>query len=151
MTDFRSIRWANDLEHIASRFQQYRRVMDHWESVLPATIHHVDYEETVADLESVARRLIAACGLAWEPACLEFHRNERPIRTASVTQVRQPVYKRSVARWKKYESDLGELFAARCRSDARSRRYRSRTASGDIPARARAFPEPRPPVRRAGG
>jgi tetratricopeptide (TPR) repeat protein len=112
MTDFRSIRWANDPEHIASRFQQYRRVMDHWQSVLPATIHHVDYEETVEDLESVARRLIAACGLAWEPACLEFHRNERPIRTASVTQVRQPVYKRSVARWKKYESDLGELFAA---------------------------------------
>jgi tetratricopeptide (TPR) repeat protein len=112
MTDFRSIRWANDPEHIASRFQQYRRIMDHWESVLPATIHHVDYEETVEDLESVARRLIAACGLAWEPACLEFHRNERPIRTASVTQVRQPVYKRSVARWKKYESDLGDLFAA---------------------------------------
>jgi tetratricopeptide (TPR) repeat protein len=112
MTDFRSIRWANDLEHIASRFQQYRRVMDHWESVLPAPIHHVDYEETVEDLESVARRLIAACGLAWEPACLEFHRNERPIRTASVTQVRQPVYKRSVARWKKYEPTLGELFAA---------------------------------------
>ena len=103
MTDFRSIRWANDLEHIASRFQQYRRLMDHWESVLPAPIHHVDYEETVEDLESVARRLIAACGLDWEPACLEFHRNERPIRTASVTQVRQPVYKRSVARWKKYE------------------------------------------------
>lgn len=112
MTDFRSIRWANDPEHLASRFRQYRRVMDHWESVLPATIHHVDYEETVEDLESVARRLVAACGLAWEPACLEFHRNERPIRTASVTQVRQPVYKRSVARWKKYEAELGDLFAA---------------------------------------
>jgi tetratricopeptide (TPR) repeat protein len=111
MTDFRSIRWANDLEHIASRFQQYRRLMDHWEAVLPATIHHVDYEETVTDTEAVARRLIAACGLEWEPACLEFHRNERPIRTASVTQVRQPVYTRSVARWKNYEASLGELFA----------------------------------------
>jgi tetratricopeptide (TPR) repeat protein len=111
MTDFRSIRWANDPEHIASRFQQYRRLMDHWETVLPAPIHHVDYEEIVDDLESVARRLIAACALDWEPACLEFHRNERPIRTASVTQVRQPVYKRSVARWTKYESSLGELFA----------------------------------------
>ena len=111
MTDFRSIRWANDPEHIVSRFQQYRRVMDHWESVLRAPIHQVDYEETVEDLESVARRLVAACGLAWEPACLEFHRNERPIRTASVTQVRQPVYKRSVARWKKYQTELGDLFA----------------------------------------
>jgi hypothetical protein len=112
MTDFRSIRWANDADHLVSRFQQYRRVMDHWESVLPAPIHHVDYEETVSDLESVARRLVAACGLAWEPACLEFHRNERPIRTASVTQVRQPVYTRSVARWRNYEPTLAEMFAA---------------------------------------
>ena len=92
MTDFRSIRWANDPEHIASRFQQYRRLMDHWKEVLPAPIHEVNYEETVADLEAVARRLVAACGLDWEPACLEFHRTDRPVRTASVMQVRQPVY-----------------------------------------------------------
>ena len=52
---------------------------------------------------SRCRRLVAACGLEWEPACLEFHRTERPVRTASVTQVRQPVYKKSVARWKNYE------------------------------------------------
>lgn len=111
MTDFRGIRWANDPEHIASRFRQYRRIMDHWEAVLSVPIHHVDYEETVEDLESVARRLVDACGLAWEPACLDFHRTERPIRTASVTQVRQPVYTRSVARWRKYEADLRDLFA----------------------------------------
>jgi tetratricopeptide (TPR) repeat protein len=110
MTDFRSIRWANDPEHIASRFHQYRRIMDHWQEVLPSPIHHVDYEETVADTETVARRLIAACGLEWEPGCLEFYRHDRPVRTASVTQVRQPVYKRSVARWKNYEPSLGELF-----------------------------------------
>jgi tetratricopeptide (TPR) repeat protein len=121
MTDFRSIRWANDLEHLTSRFRQYRRVMDHWESVLTVPIHHVDYEETVTDLESVARRLITACGLAWEPACLEFHRNERPVRTASVTQVRQPVYQRSVARWKNYEPALADLFTALpIRGEARS-------------------------------
>jgi tetratricopeptide (TPR) repeat protein len=112
MTDFRSIRWANDLEHLASRFQQYRRLMNHWQAVLPVPIHHVDYEATVADLESVARRLIEACGLDWEPACLQFYRTDRPIRTASVTQVRQPVYQRSVARWRKYEAALGDLFAA---------------------------------------
>jgi tetratricopeptide (TPR) repeat protein len=111
MTDFRSIRWANDQNHIAKRFQQYHRVMNHWKAVLPVPIHEVNYEETVTDLESVARRLIEACGLAWEPTCLEFHRTLRPVRTASVTQVRQPVYQRSVARWKHYESDLGELFA----------------------------------------
>jgi len=111
MTDFRSIVWANTIDHISSRFKQYHRLMEHWRSVLPVPIHEVDYEETVDDLEAVARRLVAACGLEWEPACLEFHRNERPIRTASVTQVRQPVYKKSVARWKNYEPALGELFA----------------------------------------
>ena len=82
-------------------------------------IHEVDYEETVDDLESVARRLVAACGLDWEPACLEFHRTERPVRTASVTQVRQPVYKQSVARWKNYEPASGTC-SPRCRSDART-------------------------------
>ena len=112
MTDFRSIRWASDPEHIACRFRQYRRLMDHWQAVLPVPVHAVDYEETVADLEGVARRLVAACGLEWDPACLEFHRTQRPVRTASITQVRQPIYKQSVARWKNYESDLADLFAA---------------------------------------
>ena len=112
MTDFRSIRWANDPAHIATRFRNYRRVMDHWRAVLPTQIHEVRYEDTVADLEGVARRLIAACGLDWEPGCLEFYRTRRPVRTASVTQVRQPVYKRSVARWKHYEGPLADLFAS---------------------------------------
>jgi hypothetical protein len=112
MTDFSSIRWANDFGHIAGRFHQYRRAMEHWRRVLPVPIQEVDYEETVDDLEAVARRLLEACGLEWDPACLEFHRTERPIRTASVTQVRQPVYKRSVARLKNYEPALAELFAA---------------------------------------
>lgn len=111
MTDFRSIRWSNDLNSIAGRFQQYHRVMSHWKQVLPLPILEVNYEETVTDLEGTARRMIEACGLAWEPACLDFHRTERPIRTASVMQVRQPVYQRSVARWKNYEPDLAELFA----------------------------------------
>jgi hypothetical protein len=111
MTDFRSIRWANALEHIAARFEQYRRLMNHWQAVLPAPIHEVDYEETVADLEGVARRLLAACGLEWEPGCLDFHRTRRPVRTASVGQVRQPIYTRSVARWKNYEIALAELYA----------------------------------------
>jgi tetratricopeptide (TPR) repeat protein len=111
MTDFRSIRWANDPAHIATRFWQYQRVIEHWRSVLPDRMVEIDYEETVNDLEAVARRLIAECGLKWEPACLEFHRTQRPIRTASVTQVRQPVYKQSVGRWKQYQLALAELFA----------------------------------------
>src|SRR5581483_798244 len=110
MTDFRRTRWTNDPDHIASRFHEYERLMDHWRSTLPVPLLHIDYEETVADLESVARRLVSWCELEWEPACLEFHRTQRPIHTASVTQVRQPIYTRSVGRWKNYEPALGSLF-----------------------------------------
>ena len=119
MTNFRSIRWANSPEFIASRFTQYLRIMDHWRTVLPAPITEVDYEETIDDLESVSRRLIAACGLEWEPACLDFHQTRRPVRTASVTQVRQPVYRKSLDRWKNYEKSLAGLFAALPRSPSR--------------------------------
>jgi tetratricopeptide (TPR) repeat protein len=112
MTDFRSIRWANDPQHIADRFRLYRQIMDHWRTVLPTSFQEVCYEEAVTDLESVARRLVAACDLEWEPACLEFHRTRRPIRTASVIQARQPIYTQSVGRWKNYEFALADLFAA---------------------------------------
>jgi tetratricopeptide (TPR) repeat protein len=112
MTHFRSIRWANDPEHIVARIREYRRLMEHWRAVLPVPVLEIDYEATVADLEGVARRLVDWCGLEWEPGCLAFHTNKRPVRTASVGQVRQPIYTRSVARWKHYEAALGPLFTA---------------------------------------
>ena len=85
--------------------------MEHWRRVLPVPVLEVDYEETVADLEGVARRLVAWCGLEWEPACLEFHEGAgRCARPASL-QVRQPIYTRSVGRWKHYEQALAALFA----------------------------------------
>jgi hypothetical protein len=71
----------------------------------------VDCEETVADLEGVARRLVAWCGLAWEPKCLEFQQAQRAVGTASAVQVRQPVFRTSVGRWKHYEQALAGLFA----------------------------------------
>jgi hypothetical protein len=111
MTHFVKILWANDLQHIASRFQQYQRIMEHWRKVLPVTLLEVDYEETVADLEGVARKLVTWCGLTWEPACLEFHKAKRPIRTASVVQARRPVFRTSVGRRKHYENALSGLFA----------------------------------------
>jgi hypothetical protein len=111
ITQFRQIPWANNVEHIASRFGQYQRVMEHWRRVLPVPMLDVDYEEVVANLESVTRRVLDFCGLEWEPACLEFHRMHRPVRTASVTQVRQPIYRHSVARWRNYEKLLPPLFA----------------------------------------
>jgi tetratricopeptide (TPR) repeat protein len=110
MTNFRNIHWAANWDHIAARFQDYQRLMAHWRAVLPAPLMEVDYEETVTDLQRVARRLVAWCGLEWQDSCLAFHQTSRPVRTASVTQVRQPVYARSVARWKNYESALGQLL-----------------------------------------
>jgi tetratricopeptide (TPR) repeat protein len=110
MTSFRSLRWTSDPEHIVSRFQQYQRLMNHWRTVLPVELLDVDYEDTVGDLETTARRLVNWCGLDWEPACLKFHEGSRPVRTASVSQVRQPIYRRSVGRWSNYEHTLPQLL-----------------------------------------
>jgi tetratricopeptide (TPR) repeat protein len=110
MTNFRQIRWANRFDHIVGRFQAYRRLMDHWRRTLPVPILEIDYEETVLDAEAAARRLVDWIGLEWNPACAAFHEQRRPVRTASVAQVRQPVYRTSVARWKNYESALAPLF-----------------------------------------
>ena len=111
MTLFREIRWANDHQHIASRFREHQRMMEHWRKVLPVPLLEVDYEETVTDLEGVARKLVAWCGLEWEPGCLEFHRGKRVVRTASAVQVRRPVFRTSVGRWRHYEQALSPLFA----------------------------------------
>jgi hypothetical protein len=110
MTHFGSIRWANDPEHLAQRCRDYSRIMAHWQAALPVPVHEVVYERLVDDFEAEARKLVQACGLEWEPACLRFHQTARPVRTASVTQVRQPLYRRAVARWKHYEAALAELF-----------------------------------------
>ncbi len=112
MADFRRVTWANDPTHIGAAFRSYRRIMDHWRDTVPATIHEVWYEEAVTDIEPIARRLVAALGLEWDPSCLEFHATRRPIRTLSSTQVRQPIHRRSIGRWKHYERELAELFAA---------------------------------------
>ena len=109
---FQEVRWANDPRHIASRFHDYQRMMAHWRNVLPVPLLEVEYEETVADLEGVARRLVDWCGLQWEPACLQFHQTERPVRTASAVQVRQPIFRTSVGKWKHYEQSLATLLSA---------------------------------------
>jgi hypothetical protein len=84
--------------------------MEHWKKVLPVPVLDVDYEQTVEDLEGTARKMIEFCGLEWDPACLAFHESKRTVRTASLSQVRQPVYKKSVQRWKNYEKPLEQLF-----------------------------------------
>jgi tetratricopeptide (TPR) repeat protein len=110
LTHFRSIRWADDSEDLARRIRDYQRLTAHWQAVLPRPVVEVSYERLVDDFESEARRLVEACGLAWEPACLRFHETTRPVRTASVTQVRQPLYRKALGRWKAYEPYLGPLF-----------------------------------------
>ena len=110
--DFRSVPWASDPSHIGAIFRQYLRIMDHWRSALPTPIHEFDYEEIVSDFENSARRMVSAAGLDWDPACVEFHRSSRSVHTGSRVQVRRPLHTRSVARWKHYERELADLFAA---------------------------------------
>ncbi len=91
-------------------FHSYQRLMDHWRSVLPADrFLDVDYEELTRAPEPVIRRIIAACGLTWHDACLRPESNPRAVRTPSRWQARQPIYRNSVARWRRYAPWLGAL------------------------------------------
>lgn len=106
-------RFAYDLAELGHFYKGYERLTAHWASVLPADRYtEVVYENVVADLEGEARRLVAFCGLDWNDACLSFHKLERPVRTASASQVRQPIYKGSVGRWRKYAKHLQPLLTA---------------------------------------
>ncbi len=97
---------------LVAYFRGYRRLIDHWRSVLPADrFIEVDYEELTTAPEPIIRRIIAACGLAWHDACLRPESNPRAVRTPSKWQARQPIYRTSVARWRRYEPWLGSLRA----------------------------------------
>ena len=99
-------------DELVTYFHSYRRLTDHWRSVLPADrFLEVDYEELTRAPEPVIRRIIAACGLAWHDACLRPECNPRAVRTPSKWQTRQPIYRTSVARWRRYEPWLGPLRA----------------------------------------
>ena len=110
VTNFSQIRWANDLGHLAERVDGYRRIMAHYRRVLPVPMLEVPYEAMVADLEGTARRMLDFVGLDWDANCLKFHETERLVKTASVAQVRQPIYAKSVARWKRYEAALAPFL-----------------------------------------
>jgi tetratricopeptide (TPR) repeat protein len=105
--------YTYDLRELGHYYTEYEKLMEHWRSVLPAdSFIEVQYEDIVADLEGQARRLLDYCGLDWSDACLDFHRNTRDVRTASVMQVRQPLYRNSVQRWRNYAAFLGPLREA---------------------------------------
>ncbi len=104
--------FTNDLGELGLTYRLYERLMQHWHQVMPGVILDVMYEELTADVESHARRIVQHVGLEWSAQCLEFHTNTRPVATASYAQVRQPIYRSSVGRWKRYEKYLGALQGA---------------------------------------
>lgn len=102
-------RYATDFDDLAFFAAQERRLMDHWKSVLPLEILTIHYEEVVADLERQARQLIAFLGAPWDERCLNFHQQDRAVQTPSRWQVRQPIYTKSVGRWRHYRDYLPGL------------------------------------------
>ena len=103
--------YTYDLAATGRYWVTYHELMRHWRDVLPAgRILDVSYETMVSDFENQARRLVEYLGLPWDARCLGFHENRRIVRTASVAQVRKPIYRTSVARWKHYERHLGALL-----------------------------------------
>jgi tetratricopeptide (TPR) repeat protein len=106
-----SLTFSYDLADCGRRIRETERLAAHWHRVLPLRWLDIHYESLVADLEGESRRLIEFLGLAWEPSCLDFHRTLRAVQTASSWQVRQPLYHRSVGRWRHYERHLGPLLA----------------------------------------
>ncbi len=101
-----------DLQDIARYYRSYVQLMAHWENVLPGKILRVQHEDVVLDLESSVRRLLEFCGLPFEPQCLEFHKTERSVRTASSEQVRRPIYTEGLDQWQNFSAYLGPLKRA---------------------------------------
>ena len=105
--------YSYNLAELAHFYRAYEGLMEHWRGVLPPGVMlEVQYEQVTADFEGEARRIVNHCGLDWDDACLSFHETERPVRTASAVQVRQPIYRSSIGRWRPYARQLGPLIAA---------------------------------------
>ncbi|MBM79736.1 MAG: hypothetical protein CMJ78_03970 [Planctomycetaceae bacterium] len=110
--NFGSVDYSFDLETLGRFYVEHERLMQYWRSVLPNTIFEVTYEDLVTNQESISRAIVEHCGLEWDDQCLRFHETSRAIKTMSVWQARQPIYKSSVARWQRYEKHIGPLREA---------------------------------------
>lgn len=99
-----------DQTDIGEYFLQYQRMMDYWHEVLPGRVLTVQYEDMVTDFDTQLARLLEYCGLPFEESCARFWETDRPVRTASSEQVRQPIYTQSIHRWRRYEEQLSELI-----------------------------------------
>jgi hypothetical protein len=100
------------LDYIARYYRTYVELMAHWDAVLPGKVLRVAHEDVVDDLEANVRRILDFCGLEFEPQCVEFHKTERSIRTASSEQVRRPIFKEGLDQWRNFEPWLGSLKEA---------------------------------------
>jgi tetratricopeptide (TPR) repeat protein len=117
----KGLKFSYNLTELGNFYVSYIEMMEHWHKVLPdGAFLEVQYEDIVQDTEGQARRLIEYCGLEWDDACMDFHKNQRSVRTASVAQVRQPIYSSSIERWRRYEKHLTpllEVLGDWCRTD----------------------------------
>jgi len=104
--------FSYNLTELGRYYQDYVSLMAHFDTVLPGRVHRVIYEDMVTDTEAQTRRLLAHCGLDFDPACLRFWETERAVRTASSEQVRQPIFREGLEHWRHYAPWLGELAAA---------------------------------------
>ncbi|MDZ7830075.1 MAG: sulfotransferase [Halofilum sp. (in: g-proteobacteria)] len=105
--------FSYDLEELGRYYRAYARLMAHWREVLPTgRMLELDYESITGNFEPAVRSLLNHCGLEWDPRCLEFHATERMVTTASTTQVRRPLYRTSVGRWRRYRDQLQPLMDA---------------------------------------
>jgi tetratricopeptide (TPR) repeat protein len=105
--------YSYDLAELGRYYRGYHALMQHWRAVLPEGVMlEVRYEDVVSDLEGQARAMVAHCGLEWEESCLDFHQNRRSVQTASMNQVRQPIYRTSIGRWQRYKDLLQPLVEA---------------------------------------
>jgi hypothetical protein len=111
MTDFNEWHaYSADLHKLGLYYREYDRLMRHWNTVLPGRVYESRYEDLIAEPETEFRKLIEHLGLPWDDACLQFYNQNRTVNTPSQLQVRQPIYKSSVKRWKNYEGSIQPLI-----------------------------------------
>lgn len=107
-----ALAWSYDMKHLGAYYRLYDDLMAHWQRVLPHKIFTVQYEQMVAEQEAGSRALLTHCGLDWDDKVLQFHKTARPVHTASIAQVRQPIYKSSVGAADRYGDRLAPLWQA---------------------------------------
>jgi Sulfotransferase family len=108
----RGQRFSYNLDELGRYYRDYVELMAHFDAILPGRVHRVIYERVVDDTEGEVRRLLDYCGLPFEPGCLRFYENDRPVRTASSEQVRKPIYREGLDQWRHYEAWLEPLKTA---------------------------------------